>query len=188
MTAVRDRSNAPRLSQLSEDTLVRFWAKVNKNGPVVRAGLTPCWIWTAATTTATRYGNFTINGYTYSSHRVSLFIERGIDPSDGEACHVCDNRPCINPDHITVADRVFNMKEAVDRGRAKHLVKRGIYHHRAKLTDEIVSEIRSQSGIISQRKLASRYGVSVASIKDIVHWRTWRNPSSKFVETCTAKK
>src|SRR5687767_3489091 len=46
----------------SPDPLVRFWAKVNKNGPIPehRPDLGPCWLWTAALTKG--YGQFRLNG------------------------------------------------------------------------------------------------------------------------------
>ena len=108
---------------------------------------------------------------------------------DGEACHACDNRPCVNPDHIVIADRTYNMRDALSRGRARHMVMRGVEHPRARLTDEIVASIREDvKNGIKMRLLAEKWKVSKCTIKDIVHYRTWKNPSSVSVEVCIPKK
>jgi HNH endonuclease len=91
----------PTIAPLTADQLERFWSKVNKDGPIVREELGPCWLWTGSKTTA-GYGNLTVTKKSYYARRVSVFIARGIDPSDGEAINICDNRVCVNPDHITI--------------------------------------------------------------------------------------
>ncbi len=175
------------LAPLTQEQENLFWSKVDKNGPVVREGLTPCWVWTGYVNHG--YGSMMIKGKNYRTHRLSLFIIKGIDVHEGEACHKCDNRACVNPDHIEIADRKYNMDECVSRGRAKYKYSCGVFHHNAKLTDEIVASIRKESdGGVSRGKLAKKWEVSLGTIKDIVHYRTWKNDSTEGVRSSIPKK
>lgn len=172
--------------KLSEEQSKKFWSRVDKsigNGPNG-----DCWLWTGSTTSS-GYGNLTLNKITYYAHRISLLLEKNIDPSFGEASHNCDNPPCVNPSHLTVSDHDFNMSEALKRRRMKHAYICGSFHHSTKLTDEIVKSIRDdrQRGV-KQKNLANKWGVSVSTIKGIEHFRVWNNGSINEVRISTARE
>lgn len=61
------------------------------------------------------YGKMRFLGRHERTHRVAFFLENGFWPN---ICrHVCDNPPCVNPDHLldgTVAD---NNSDTISRGR-----------------------------------------------------------------------
>ena len=64
------------------------------------------------------YGMFTYKvddkKYLYvSSHRFSLMLHTGRDEVNLDACHSCDNPPCIRPDHLFWGTHKQNM---IDRG------------------------------------------------------------------------
>lgn len=67
--------------------------------------------------------------------------------------------------------------------RIRHLVKprRGEEHSRAKLTYEIVSEVRKRyaSGGCTHRSLGREYGVSAAAIRFAITGRTWASDQPK---------
>jgi len=50
----------------------------------------------------------------------------------------------------------------------------GERHHRAKLTQEQVEEIRDRVGTTTQRAMARKYGVSEATISLVIHDKHWR--------------
>jgi hypothetical protein len=74
--------------------------------------------------------------------------------------HTCDNRWCINPNHIIIGTRADNNRDRDERGRQRTV--RGIQHPKSKLTQQQVSEIKFLSG--SQRQLAKIYNVSQTTI------------------------
>lgn len=84
-----------------------------------------------------------------------------------DACHTCDNPPCVNPDHLFAAPRAMNLHDMVMKGRAA----------RSALTDDDVRAIRRAygPGLETQHSLARRYGVSQVSIGKIVNRVTWRH-------------
>jgi hypothetical protein len=82
----------------------RFWAKVDKSGE--------CWTWKAGHATA-GYGMFTIDGKTIGAHRVSYYLTHGEWPN--VARHTCDNKGCVNPDHILDGTQFDNIQDAVER-------------------------------------------------------------------------
>lgn len=93
----------------------RFWAKVNKNGPIPEhwPELGPCYIWTAYTN-AKGYGVIGVSGNsTALAHRVGYELQVGPIPPDKEPDHLCRNRSCVRGSHLEAVTH----KENVQRGR-----------------------------------------------------------------------
>lgn len=91
----------------------RFWAKVNKDGPVPenRPDLGPCWIWTGAKVSE-GYGSFRIGRDTVSAH---LFLVGR--PTEGlERDHLCRVRACIRPSHLELVPHLVNVQRG-DAGK-----------------------------------------------------------------------
>jgi hypothetical protein len=151
----------------------RFWEKVNKNGPIVRVDLGPCWLWTGSTDNH-GYGTINPGGGDKSplkAHRVSYEINHGsIDP-ELEVMHQCDNPPCVNPVHLSQGDHFDNMRDAAVKGR----VRSGLDHHMAKFPSEQVKSIRLRyaTGSITQLELANEFHVSDATICNIMKGHTY---------------
>lgn len=182
-------------NDLTKKELTRFWAKVNKNGPVPEhlPELGPCWLWTGARThdhgDRFRYGRFSFRKRIVGSHRISLIIATGELSDTLCACHKCDTPSCVNPDHIFAGTRVNNTMDMVSKGRQRGVpsgmtwaqlhpenVIRGSAHPNSKLTEADVVEIRRRyaAGGIKQQTLADEFGVTQILISKIVcryHWK-----------------
>ena len=94
----------------------RFWAKVDKNGPVHPTLGTPCWLWTAGLQGA-GYGQFHPSpSVKVLAHRYAWELDSGAPPQDN-ILHRCDNPPCVNPNHLFEGTQTENMKDMVEKGR-----------------------------------------------------------------------
>lgn len=81
----------------------RFWAKVNKNGPLpdFAPHLGPCWLWTGATFPRGGYGQFRGRaGKTVRAHRFSYEFVIGPIPTGLQLDHLCRVHHCVNPAHL----------------------------------------------------------------------------------------
>jgi DNA-binding CsgD family transcriptional regulator len=155
---------------MSEEIAARFWAKVNKDGPVVRPELGPCWVWIAACEAA-GYGRLAVDGKARKAARVAFFLQHGRWPSMN-VLHRCDNPPCVRWDHLFEGTQRENMRDCVSKGRLRPPRLHGSAHPRAKLTEEQVIAIRSKTG--SHREIAARYGVSRETVSQILRGQIWK--------------
>lgn len=204
-------------------TVLRFWSKVNKYGPVPEhcPELGPCWVWTAAKGEK-GYGRFWFAGSMRLSHRVAFFLEESRWPTP-DGMHLCDNPVCVRRSHIKEGTHAENNADKAAKGRLptgdahwtrRHpelapmrvhperaakgnangsrlhperlargdrngsrlhpdSLPRGEKHGNAVLTSETVRAIRSLSGVLSQRLIASRFNVSQGAVASVVTGRTW---------------
>ena len=74
----------------------RFWAKVNKDGPLWNG--TPCWPWLGKPDYL-GYGRFW-SKICIKAHRFAYELLIGPIPKGLEIDHLCRNRACVNPYHM----------------------------------------------------------------------------------------
>lgn len=169
----RKKKPGPKVRPLSE----RFWAKVNKDGPVRISGLGPCWTWTARRLPS-GYGQIYAEGVgPQSSHRLSWMFANGEIPAGMCVCHRCDNPPCVNPDHLFLGTDADNARDRDTKGRlvvGRRM--RGEESHLARLSQFSVTQIRNmrRRGVPATR-IADIFGVTAANVRHIVARRTWRH-------------
>lgn len=105
-TIVRDSNATP------EERLQR------RGWDVTEAG---CWE-VRGTPTNKGYG-YVWNGTTnVGAHRMAYEVWVGPIPEGLYVCHSCDNRVCINPDHLWVGTHDENMADMVAKGRKKRTI------------------------------------------------------------------
>ena len=163
-----------------QELAIRFWHHVDKDGPTPlhKPELGPCWVWTAS---RLRYGYGRVNAGNQRielAHRVSFFLEHGRWPVPC-ALHHCDNPPCVRPSHLFEGTLTDNTRDMIAKGRYAKTrpTATGSKNHLSKLEEVDVASIRSRYafGGISQRKLASEYGVSQRLILSILQRTSWKH-------------
>ena len=75
--------------------------------------------------------------------------------------HTCDNRKCVNPDHLKLGSIADNIKDAAAKNRIQH----GETHSNATLTNRQCDEIRASTEV--QSVVAKRYGISQSHVSNI---------------------
>jgi hypothetical protein len=153
-----------------------------------------CVDWPFSKNVQTGYGQFnTYDGkkvITTSTHRMSFTVFKGKIPDGMLVMHTCDNRSCINPNHLSLGTQVENMADMASKGRhapyAGHISgdknpqalypfkrPKGTSHGLSKLTDDAVKFIRGSSE--SHAELGRRFGVSDITISMARQRKTWRH-------------
>lgn len=92
-----------------------------------------------------------------------------------QACHTCDNPPCVEPSHLWEGTAEENSRDRDAKGRGA----RGLTNGRSRLTPAAVRDIRARyipgnnqhEGNVST--LAAEFGVKPPAIRDVVRRRTW---------------
>ncbi len=92
----------------------RFWAKVDKNGPIPAncPAFDPCWIWQGKIS-GNGYGHIWLAGKTVGAHRLSYKLLVGAIPSRMTLDHLCRNRACVNPNHLEVVTNRTNLLRGI---------------------------------------------------------------------------
>ena len=154
----------------------RFWEKVDKSNE--------CWLWKASCDSY-GYGHISVEKMMVKSHRLSWELTHGPIPCGLYVLHKCDNPKCVNPEHLFLGTALDNARDRDKKGRgacgkrngrftSPETTPRGESHHKAKLSESDIVEIRKLlvDGV-SHRKLGVMFGVTHATIGAIHRRKTW---------------
>lgn len=168
----------------------RFHSKVQKSD-------IGCWKWQGAIS-SDGYGSFLWRGTITKPHRAAYEIYKGAIPPGMVVMHSCDNRACVNPEHLSVGTQKQNVADCIAKCRrntpvghkqrpewiAKRVAamrargyshcKGGPAHPRAKLTEEQVCLLREmhESGA-SARTMARTFAISTSAAQMVATNKTY---------------
>lgn len=167
------KTGRPKMSQ--RQIVDNFLSRINKN-PII--GNTECWIWTGSTI-PNGYGQFSCgNGKTILAHRFAFQLWRGDIPKGFLVLHKCDNKFCVNPNHLFVGTEKDNIDDAAQKKRLRF----GEIHHNSKMSDEQIAFCRrSWKSEKDTSRLAIRFLVHKTTIQRIVSNKTRMIPTSETV-------
>jgi hypothetical protein len=157
------------LSKKATDFVPRFWNKVNIGDK------TECWDWTAFIGWD-GYGYFRPQHIckTQKAHRISYELTFGKIPDKICVLHRCDNRKCVNPNHLFLGTKQDNTSDMRNKGRGWNPV--GVEVKCAKLDENKVRVIRDlfRDGKY-QTEIAKLFGVDSSTISTIVNRKSWKH-------------
>jgi hypothetical protein len=107
----------------------------------------------------TKYGSFKLGDKVVDAHRVSWMIHFGVIPYKICVLHKCDNRVCVNPEHLFLGTRKDNHDDMVAKGRQA----KPISGRQAPIRHGTIDEYRTFGCRCDECKLAHRD-----------HMRQWR--------------
>lgn len=142
----------------------RFWKYVDKRGD------DDCWNWLGSGVEG--YGTIGTGGRSgrkILAHRASWEIAKGPIPDSVDyhgvvVRHLCNNRSCVNPKHLTLGTQADNVKDM--------WVNTSSPRGNAKLSESQIAAIRNDPR--SSRTLAPLYGVSHSHIRSVRNGRAWK--------------
>ena len=130
--------------------------------------MTACMEWVGATSNS-GYGRRRIRGRSYSAHRVAYERAYGSIPEGMVVMHSCDNKLCVNPDHLSVGTQSENILDSIRKGRTPV----GEDRPESKLTNDQVISIRKDTGL--QKDIAKKHGITQAMVSLITTRQKWRH-------------
>jgi hypothetical protein len=100
------------------------------------------------------------------AHRFSYQAFYGETPKDLFVCHSCDNRACVNPDHLFLGTNKENIQDALKKHRPVG---------RTKLNPDLVRKIRKMYAIQPKtyKEMGKLFGVQGTTIKKVVKRESW---------------
>lgn len=129
-----------------------------------------CLLWPYARSVG--YGQLRVDGKHIRAHRYICELVHGAPPTpEHEAAHSCGNGDdgCIAPGHLDWKTHAENEADKLVHGTHS----RGERHGHATLTEPEARQILALKGIVSQRKLGDRFGVSHQTIGKIHAGENW---------------
>lgn len=140
---------------------------------------TPCIEWDKGVS-GSGYGYLEYEGRYVGAHRLAYAKAHGLrllHIKGRIVRHRCDNKTCVNPDHLLIGTYADNTQDMMERGRNRYVLppaRRGSAIPWAKLSEECVLKIKGRlhagAGVVS---LAKEFGVSHSLISKIKSGRVW---------------
>jgi hypothetical protein len=116
-----------------------------------------CMEWQGHIHAITKYGYLCYLGKKQGVHRVVWMILKGEIPKNKCVLHSCDNRPCINPDHLFLGTKKDNTEDMMNKNRQNN-------YHKLKNKIELISKIKK--GVL-YKQLAKEFGISIGHVSRI---------------------
>lgn len=131
----------------------QFWANVEKTDS--------CWLWKSRSVHWSGYGWVRFKGISQGAHRVAYKLSKGSIPKGLCVCHTCDNRLCVNPDHLWLGTRRDNNVDMWQKGRGRN-------NPRVKIPGYLIPQlIKEREAGVYTTILAEKYGIHNSQVSRI---------------------
>lgn len=127
-----------------------------------------CWYWLGSLNDR-GYGQFYMNDKIVKAHRASYCLYKG-EIGEKFVLHSCDNRCCVNPNHLRLGTNDENMQDMVLRNRVSH----GERHHSTIFIENEIRIIREAAYLgYTQASIARYFKCHSSAIHAIVNRKQW---------------
>jgi hypothetical protein len=135
---------------------------------------TNCILWTGQISNY-GYGIARLNNKPIRAHRLAYIETYGEIPKGLLVRHRCDNRACVNPEHLELGTNKDNSEDMVQRQRQAAGSKHGMH----KLTERDIQYIREvykpRDPVYGRQPLADYFGVDKTMITKIMARTNWKH-------------
>jgi hypothetical protein len=137
-----------------------------------------CWLWSGRRCPQ-GYGYQSFRGKSFRAHRLSWTLFVGDIAPGLFVLHKCDTPPCVNPKHLFLGTQLDNVADRDAKGRGVRPDNRGERSGLAKMTDEIVRELRRiyipYSYEFGSAALGRKFDISQSAVSLAVNKKRWKH-------------
>jgi len=100
------------------------------------------------------------SGIKYRAHRLVWEVMKGPIPQDKFVCHSCDNRRCINVDHLFIGSPKDNTQDMMKKARHKYIT-----HPKITTKEQVktIRHLRATGHTLYQ--IATLFGISIETVR-----------------------
>ncbi len=160
--------------ELIDPTAKDYIRFVKKTGEADERG---CMKWTGSTN-GNGYGTFYLGGGPRKAHRVAFRIYKGYWPRP-MCLHNCNNRLCVNPEHLREGTHLDNMTDMQVSGRTARTA--GNKNGRTKISDERLPYLfHLRNSGLTYKEISQKVGISWQQVTNIILGRSRRHTAQSL--------
>lgn len=117
------------------------------------------------------YGQLNISKHPTPTHRIAWVISNGQIPEHLCVCHTCDNKACVNVNHLFLGTKSDNAKDMVSKNRSAS----GELHSQSKITRQqanIIYNLANEKKM-KQSEIAKMFGIDRSQVSNIKLGKYW---------------
>lgn len=130
-----------------------------------------CWEWKSSLG-KDGYGQFRLGNTMVKAHRFSfeMYNQKKIEAGKF-ICHVCDNKKCVNPEHLFEGTPKDNTQDAINKGRIKI-----IRNTNVNLLDKMLAEMmrHDYKNGFKYKELVTKYNTSPQQVSRVINNLMWK--------------